>query len=129
MTATILIAEDELMNMKLLRDLLQKLGYDTVEATDGEQGVEMTKRVKPALVLMDIMMPKMDGLQATRVLKADASTKNIPVVAVTAFAMTGDKESALEAGCDAYISKPINIHQLLKTLNQFLAVQPVQKIE
>jgi CheY-like chemotaxis protein len=121
MPKRILMVEDEPKNMKLLRDLLQKFGYETIEATDGEEGVELTRKMKPDLVLMDIMMPRLDGLEATRILKADISTKNIPVVALTAFAMSGDKERALEAGCDGYITKPVDVHGLLKTVEQFLA--------
>jgi CheY-like chemotaxis protein len=121
MPKTILMVEDEPKNMKLLRDLLQKFGYETMEATDGEQGVELTRKIKPDLVLMDIMMPKLDGLEATRILKADISTKDIPVVALTAFAMSGDKERALEAGCDGYVTKPVDVRELLKTVEQFLA--------
>jgi CheY-like chemotaxis protein len=121
MPKRILMVEDEPNNMKLLRDLLQKFGYETIEAADGEEGVELTRKIKPDLVLMDIMMPRLDGLEATRILKADISTKNIPVVALTAFAMSGDKERALEAGCDGYITKPVDVHGLLKTVEQFLA--------
>jgi len=121
MPKRILMVEDEPKNMKLLRDLLQKFGYETMEATDGEQGVELTRKIKPDLVLMDIMMPKLDGLEATRILKADISTKDIPVVALTAFAMSGDKERALEAGCDGYVTKPVDVRELLKTVEQFLA--------
>lgn len=120
MPKRILMVEDEPKNMKLLRDLLQKFGYETVEATDGEQGVELTREIKPDLILMDIMMPKLDGFEATRILKADISTKNIPVVALTAFAMSGDKERALEAGCDGYITKPVDVNVLLETVEQFL---------
>jgi CheY-like chemotaxis protein len=114
MTKVILIVEDEPNNLKLLRDLLQTSGYTTIEATDGEQGVVLAKSKKPDLILMDIMMPVVDGLEATRILKADTTTKNIPVLALTAYAMKGDKERILEAGCDGYISKPINIKELLK---------------
>ena len=121
MQKKILMVEDEPKNMKLLRDLLQNFGYETIEATDGEQGVDLTRSSKPDLILMDIGMPKLDGLQATRILKADVSTRSIPVVALTAFAMSGDKERALEAGCDGYISKPVDVRGLLKTVEQLLA--------
>jgi two-component system cell cycle response regulator DivK len=103
MAKTILIVEDEPRNLKLLRDLLQRFGYLTLEATDGEQGVELAKASIPDLILMDIMMPKIDGLEATRMIKADTRTKHIPVIALTSFAMKGDRERTLEAGCDAYI--------------------------
>ena len=121
MPKRILMVEDEPKNMKLLRDLLQNFGYETIEATNGEQGVDLTRKTKPDLILMDIGMPKLDGLQATRILKADATTRNIPVVALTAFAMSGDKERALEAGCDGYISKPVDVRGLLNTVEQLLA--------
>jgi two-component system cell cycle response regulator DivK len=119
--AKILMVEDEPKNMKLLRDLLQRFGYETIEAGDGEEGVALTRKIKPDLILMDIMMPKLDGLEATRILKADAATRDIPVVALTAFAMSGDRERALEAGCNGYITKPLDVRGLLSTVRQFLA--------
>jgi two-component system, cell cycle response regulator DivK len=117
---TILIVEDEPRNLKLFRDLLQRFGFETVEATDGEQGVELARTKKPDLILMDIMMPKMDGLEATRLLKADATTKRIPIIALTSYAMKGDRERTIEAGCDGYIAKPVDIQELLKAVGQFL---------
>ena len=120
MAKVILIVEDEPKNLKLLRDLLQKFGYATIEATDGEQGVELARIEKPDLILMDIMMPKMDGLEATRILKADITTRNIPIVALTSYAMRGDKERMLEVGCDEYIAKPVDIQELLKTVGEYL---------
>ena len=121
MAKVVLIVEDETKNMKLFRDLLQRFGYATIEATNGEQGVELAKAKKPDLILMDIMMPKMDGLEATRILKADITTKNIPIVALTSYAMKGDKERMLEAGCDGYIAKPVDIQELLKTVGEYLS--------
>ncbi len=114
MAKLILIVEDEPKNMTLLRDLLQVSGYSTIEATDGKQGVELAKASKPALILMDVQMPEIDGLEATRILKADATTGNIPVLALTSYAMKGDEERILEAGCDGYLSKPFDIQELLK---------------
>ncbi len=96
MAKTILIIEDEPRNLKLLRDLLQRFRYDTLEATDGERGVELAKARIPNLILMDIMMPKMDGLEATRIIKADTKTKHIPIIALTSYAMKGDRERTLE---------------------------------
>jgi CheY-like chemotaxis protein len=122
MAKKILIVEDEPRNLKLVRDLLEKFGYETIEANDGEQGVELVKTQKPDLILMDIMMPKMDGLEATRIIKEDAVTKHIPIVALTSYAMKGDKERTLEAGCDGYISKPIDIRELMKTVEHFCQV-------
>ena len=121
MAKLILIVEDEPRNLTLLRDLLQVSGYKTIEATDGEQGVELAKSKKPDLILMDVQMPKMDGLGATRILKADATTSNIPVLALTSYAMKGDKERILEAGCDGYLAKPIDIKELLKIVAEYLS--------
>ena len=121
MTKLILIVEDEPKNLTLLRDLLQVSGYKTIEATDGEQGVELAKSKKPDLILMDVQMPKMDGLEATRILKADATTSNIPVLALTSYAMKGDKERILEAGCDGYLAKPLDIKELLKIVAEYLS--------
>ena len=121
MAKLILIVEDEPRNLTLLRDLLQVSGYKTIEATDGKQGVELAKSKKPDLILMDVQMPKMDGLEATRILKADATTSNIPVLALTSYAMKGDKERILEAGCDGYLAKPIDIKELLKIVAEYLS--------
>ena len=121
MTKLILIVEDEPRNVTLLRDLLQVSGYKTIEATDGKQGVELAKASKPDLILMDVQMPKMDGLEATRILKADATTSNIPVLALTSYAMKGDKERILEAWCDGYLATPIDIKELLKVVAEYLS--------
>ena len=120
MAKMILIVEDDPKNLTLFRDLLQVSGYSTIEATDGKQGVEFAKSKKPDLILMDIMMPEMDGLEATRILKADAVTKNIPILALTSYAMNGDKEKVLEAGCDGYLTKPVDIDELLKQVAEYL---------
>ena len=121
MAKLILIVEDEPKNMTLLRDLLQVSGYSTIEATDGKQGVELARSKKPDLILMDIIMPVMDGLKATRIIKADAVTKNIPMFALTSYAMKGDAERVLEAGCDGYLSKPFDIRELLKQVAEYLS--------
>ena len=105
----ILIVEDEPRNLKLL-----------LEAQDGEQGVKMAAEKIPDLILMDIMMPKMDGLEATRIIKADEKTRHIPIIALTSYAMKGDREKTIEAGCDGYIAKPVDIQDLLKTVKSFL---------
>jgi two-component system cell cycle response regulator DivK len=117
----ILIVEDEPKNLKLMRDLLQRFAFETVEATDGEQGVALAKSASPDLILMDIMMPKMDGLEASRLIKADISTRHIPIIALTSFAMKGDRERTIEAGCDGYIPKPVDIGEVLKSIKQLLA--------
>ncbi len=121
MAKVILIVEDEPNNLKLVRDLLQVSGYKTIEATDGKQGVALARAKKPDLILMDIQMPVMDGFEATRVLKADATTRNIPVIALTSYVMKGDKERILQAGCDGYITKPIDIQEFLKKVAEYLS--------
>jgi len=123
MSKTILIVEDEPKNMKLLRDLLQRFGYEILEASDGEEGVKSAGEKIPNLILMDIMMPKMDGLEATRIIKANTQTKQIPIIALTSYAMKGDRERTIEAGCDGYIAKPIDIQEVLKTIEHFLTIQ------
>jgi len=121
MVKTILIVEDDTKNMTLFRDLLEVSGYKTIEASDGKQGIELARAKKPDLILMDIQMPEMDGLEATRILKADATTSDIPVIALTAYAMEGDKERILGAGCDGYLAKPIDIKEFLKEVAEYLA--------
>jgi len=121
MAKVILIVEDDPKSLMLAQDLLQVSGYKTIEAMDGEQGVELAKSKKPDLILMDIQMPKMDGLEATRILKADTTTRNITVLALTASAMKEDKEKILEIGCDGYITKPIDIKEFLKTVAEYLS--------
>ncbi len=121
MAKVILIVEDDPKSLILTRDLLQVSGFTTIEATDGKQGIELAKARNPDLILMDIQMPEMDGLEATRILKADATTRNIPVLALTAYAMKGDEERILQAGCDGYISKPIDIQGLVKEVAKYLS--------
>jgi two-component system cell cycle response regulator DivK len=125
MGKTILIVEDEPKNLKLLRDLLQRFGYEILEALDGEQGVKLAGERMPDLILMDIMMPKMDGLEATRIIKANTKTKHIPIIALTSYAMKGDREKTIEAGCDGYLAKPIDIKEVLKTIETYLTVKQV----
>ena len=119
MTKVILIVEDEPKNLKLASDLLQASGYTTIEATDGKQGVELAKAKNPDLILMDIQMPVMDGLEATRILKRDTTTKDIPVLALTSYAMKGDEERILEAGCNGYLAKPFDIQKLLEEVAKY----------
>jgi len=116
----ILVVEDEPRNMKLIRDLLTFSGYIVIEASDGRQGIETAANEKPDLILMDIQMPVMDGLEATRILKSQESTKKIPVVALTAYAMREDKQRILATGCEGYISKPIDTRSFLETIKLFL---------
>jgi len=106
--------------MKLTSDLLKKSDYEVLEAIDAEVGIQLTTAEMPDLILMDIQLPGMDGLTATRLLKGDQHTRSIPVVALTAFAMKGDEQKMLEAGCDGYIAKPIRYKELLKIVESFL---------
>ncbi len=116
---TILVIEDNQLNMKLVRGLLSIGKYQVLEAVDAEIGIRMAKEQKPDLILMDIQLPGMDGLTATRIMKSDPELNGIPVIALTSFAMQGDEEKALETGCDCYISKPIDTKAFLKTINRF----------
>lgn len=116
----ILVVEDNRDNMTLITDVLASLNYIVLQATDGEQGVEMSSSENPDLILMDLSLPKMDGWTATRAIKSNPETAHIPVIALTAHAMVGDRERALEAGCDDYISKPINLQELAKKLHQHI---------
>ena len=120
----ILIVEDNERNMKLLRDVLQATGYETVEAENAEDGVRIAAERKPDLVLMDIQLPGMSGIDALRVLRADPQTEAIPVVAVTASVMQQDRKQFTEAGFDGYIGKPINVRNFLQTVKEMLAATP-----
>ena len=117
----ILIVEDDGKNMKLLRDILNISGYVTIEADDGRKAVELARQERPDLILMDIQLPILDGLEATKLIKADPTTQNIPIFALTAFAMGGDREKFIQASCDDYISKPYNIEELLEKVKNILA--------
>jgi two-component system, cell cycle response regulator DivK len=117
--ARILVVEDNERNMKLLRDVLQASGYGTLEAGNGEQAVTLAAEHRPALVLMDVRLPDMDGLEALRRLRADQQTASIPVIAVTAQAMKGDRERFIEAGFDGYLSKPVDIDELLAAVERY----------
>jgi two-component system cell cycle response regulator DivK len=115
----VLIAEDNEKNMKLFRDVLQVSGYVTLEATTGEHAIELATGHLPDLVLMDIRLGGMDGVETLRRLRADDRTAAIPVIALTAQAMTGDRERFLEAGFDDYVSKPVNILDLIGTVKRY----------
>jgi len=120
MQKVILIVEDDPMSLELFRDLLEVSGYTTLEATDGRQGVELAKEKKPDLILMDIQLPVMDGLEATKILKVDPVTKNIPIIALTAYAMEDDEERVIQAGADGYLTKPIRIQGFLEEVAKHL---------
>ena len=116
----ILIVEDNEMNRDMLSRRLQKRGFEVFLAEDGQTGVAQTKALLPDLVLMDISLPIIDGWEATRALRADTATQAIPIIALTAHAMPGDKEKALEAGCNDYDTKPIELSRLLEKINACL---------
>ena len=112
MSLKILVVEDNDRNRRLLRILLKSKGYEIIEAATGEEAINYLKNQKPDLILMDVQLPKMDGLELTQKIKSDKETADIPIVAVTAYAMKGDRERILKAGCDGYISKPIDTHKV-----------------
>lgn len=116
---TILVIEDNEMNLKLIRTLLQLGEYRVVGAEDAETGIQTAREHRPDLILMDIQLPGMDGLIATRIIKEDAALMDIPVVALSSYAMQGDKENAIEAGCIGYITKPIDTRVFLQTIEQY----------
>lgn len=117
---SVLIVEDNDLNMKLFNDLLQAHGYRTIRSVDGRDAIDLVRRHRPDLVLIDIQLPEISGLDVTRHLKADPSLRAIPVVAVTAFAMKGDEEKMRAGGCDGYVAKPISVPDFLATVARFL---------
>ena len=119
--AKILIVEDNEMNRDMLSRRLQRKGFEVVMAEDGQQGVDMSKSENPDVILMDLGLPVMDCWQATTTIKAEESTKNIPIIVLTAHAMAGDREKALDAGADEYDTKPIEFKRLLGKINDFLS--------
>ena len=119
----ILVVEDNEMNRDMLTRRLERKGFEVVIAVDGQAGVDMVATASPDLILMDLSLPVMDGWEATRQIKADPSTRAIPVIALTAHAMAGDEQKALEAGCDDYDTKPINLSRLLEKI-EILLRQP-----
>ncbi len=120
MTKTVLIVEDNELNMKLFHDLLEAHGYRTLQTRDGMEALALARDHRPDLILMDIQLPEVSGLEVTKWLKDDDGLRDIPVVAVTAFAMKGDEERIREGGCEAYISKPISVSTFLETIRQFV---------
>lgn len=120
----IVIIEDNPMNMELAVDVLEAGGYEVLTAENAEDGIRLVKSQSPALVLMDISLPGMDGLDATRVLKSDPATRHIPVIAVTAHAMRGDEKRILDAGCSAYLAKPIDVQSLRAEVSRLITPGP-----
>ncbi len=121
MAKTILIVEDNELNMKLFRDLLEAHGYKTLQTRNGIDAIALARKHRPDLIVMDIQLPEVSGLDVTKWLKEDDTLRAIPIVAVTAFAMKGDEERIREGGCEAYISKPISVALFIETINQFLS--------
>jgi len=117
---TILYVEDNEMNRKIVRDLLKRTKYQLVEAFDGEAGVAKALELRPDLILMDIQLPKISGMEATRQLRADAATAHTPIIAITSFALSGDEQKAKEAGATAYLAKPYSPFDLLNLIRKLL---------
>ena len=120
MTKTVLIVEDNELNMKLFNDLLEAHGYVTVQTRNGMEAIELARLHRPDLILMDIQLPEVSGLQVTQWIKNDEELKHIPVIAITAFAMKGDEEKMRAGGCEAYLSKPISVVKFLETVKNYL---------
>ncbi|MGH2341315.1 response regulator [Segnochrobactraceae bacterium EtOH-i3] len=120
MAKTVLIVEDNELNMKLFHDLLEASGYATLQSRTGQTALELARTHRPDLVLMDIQLPGMSGLDVTRELKKDPTLAPIPVIAVTAFAMKGDEDRMRAGGCEAYLSKPISLAKFLETVRSFI---------
>ena len=119
MSKLVLVVEDNDLNMKLFCDLLEAHGYETMQTRDGERVLPMVRERRPDLILMDIQLPDVSGLQVTKWLKADEELKDIPVIAVTAFAMKGDEERIRAGGCEAYIAKPISVAKFIEEVEKF----------
>jgi two-component system cell cycle response regulator DivK len=120
MSKTALIVEDNALNLKLMRDILEASGIETIQTKDGLRALELARTQRPDIILLDIQLPDVSGLEVARQLKADATLKSIPIVAVTALALRGDEERVLAAGCDAYVSKPISVAHFLEVVKKFL---------
>ena len=117
---SVLIVEDNELNMKLFHDLLDAHGYATLQAQSGIEALELARQHHPSLILMDIQLPEVSGLEVTKWIKDDEDLRDIPVIAVTAFAMKGDEERIREGGCEAYLSKPISVVGFIETVRQFI---------
>ena len=118
-TKTILYVEDNEFNRQIVRDLLARTSYRLIEASDGETGVAMAQQELPDLIIMDIQLPRLSGLDATRKLRADPKTTHIPIIVITSFALSGDDQRAKDAGAAAYLAKPYSPRELLQTIRQF----------
>jgi len=121
MPKTVLIVEDNELNMKLFNDLLEAHGYFTLQTKDGVEALRMARTHRPDLILMDIQLPEVSGLEVTKWLKEDDDLRTIPIIAVTAFAMKGDEQKIRDGGCEAYIAKPISVASFMNTVERFLS--------
>ena len=120
MSKRILVIEDQEDNRRILRDLLASAGYEMIEAVTGEDGVALAETHRPDLILMDIQLPGLDGYEATRRIKANPELRQIPIIAVTSYALSGDEAKARAAGCDGYVTKPFSPRQLLAKIREYL---------
>ena len=120
MAKNVLIVEDNELNMKLFRDLLEAHGYQTIGTSNGREALHLARKHRPDLILMDIQLPEVSGLDVTKWIKDDAELRATPVVAITAFAMKGDEERIREGGCEAYLSKPISVGKFIETVRRFI---------
>jgi two-component system cell cycle response regulator DivK len=120
MTKRILSIEDQVDNQRIVRDLMASAGYQVIEAIRGDQGVALAEECNPDLILMDIQLPGLDGYEATRRIKANPKLRQIPIIVVTSYALSGDEEKARAAGCDAYLAKPFDAMKLLAVVRQYL---------
>ena len=120
MSSTILFVEDHEDNRRIMRDLLHSAGFETLEAATGLEGVAAAERERPDLILMDIQLPGIDGHEATRRIKANPDLRDIPIIAVTSYALSGDEAKAFEAGCDGYVTKPFSPRRLLAKVREFV---------
>ena len=125
---TVLIVEDNELNLKLFHDLLESHGYDTMGTRSGIEALALARAHRPDLILMDIHLPDVSGLEVTRWIKDDPELCRIPVVAVTAFAMNGDEERIRQGGCEAYLSKPISIAKFMETVRRFLSIAEAESV-
>lgn len=116
----VMVVEDNEKNRKLMRVVLKAKGYNVIEATTGEEALNLLKNQKPNIILMDIQLPGIDGLTLIKQIKADSVTKEIPIIAVTAYAMKGDEQKILDTGCEAYMSKPINTQELPLVIEKYI---------
>ncbi len=120
MPKTVLVVEDNELNMKLFHDLLEGIGYNIVETRNGLEAIDLARKHKPDLILMDIQLPEVSGLEVTKWIKEDDELRAIPVIAVTAFAMKGDEERIRQGGCEAYMSKPISVGKFIETVKSYI---------